>query len=35
MLSILHPQDGTYFKVAGPAIVEPSVQRTPVIYQAG
>src|SRR5699024_448430 len=27
--------DGTYFAVPGIAITEPSVQRTPVIYQAG
>jgi FMN-dependent oxidoreductase (nitrilotriacetate monooxygenase family) len=27
--------DGTYFRVAGPHLSEPSPQRTPVIYQAG
>jgi len=27
--------EGTYFKVEGPHLSEPSVQRTPVIYQAG
>ncbi|WP_227497376.1 LLM class flavin-dependent oxidoreductase [Planctomonas psychrotolerans] len=27
--------DGTYFRVAGPHLSEPSAQRTPVIYQAG
>lgn len=27
--------DGDYFRVAGPHLAEPSVQRTPVLYQAG
>lgn len=27
--------EGTYFKVEGPHLTEPSIQRTPVIYQAG
>jgi len=27
--------DGTYFRVAGPHLSEPSPQRTPVIFQAG
>lgn len=27
--------EGTYFKVEGPHLSEPSIQRTPVIYQAG
>jgi len=27
--------DGTYFRVAGPHLSEPSIQRSPVIYQAG
>ncbi|WWC71773.1 uncharacterized protein I206_105732 [Kwoniella pini CBS 10737] len=26
---------GEYYSVVGPAIVEPSIQRTPVLYQAG
>ncbi|MBL7253150.1 LLM class flavin-dependent oxidoreductase [Paractinoplanes lichenicola] len=33
----VHPvgHDGTYYQVPGIALFEPSIQRTPVIYQAG